>query len=147
MEQFKPVSESELLSISGVGHRKLEVYGAEFIAEILDFIGHKVKKPKKNQTHLVTYKLYKQGLSIDEISEQRQLKLPTIYSHIAKLYGDGKAINIYDFISKNDVEAIHQAKIELNDSNSLKEYYEFYNEQMDYFKIRLALSVIEKEAL
>ena len=59
----------------------------------------------------------------------------------------GKAINIYDFISKNDVEAIHQAKIELNDSNSLKEYYEFYNEQMDYFKIRLALSVIEKEAL
>jgi ATP-dependent DNA helicase RecQ len=75
------------------------------------------------------------------------LKLPTIYSHIAKLYGDGKAINIYDFISKNDVEAIHQAKIELNDSNSLKEYYEFYNEQMDYFKIRLALSVIEKEAL
>ena len=147
MEQLRPISESEFLTISGVGQRKLEVYGDEFIAEILDFVGSKVKKPKKSETHLVTYKLHKQGLSIDEISEQRQLKSPTIYSHIAKLYSDGKDINIYDFITKADVEAIHQAKIELSDSSSLKEYYEFYNEQMDYFKIRLALSVIEKEKL
>ena len=110
-------------------------------------MGSKIKKPKKTDTHLITYDLYKKGLSIEEISEQRQLKTPTIYSHIAKLYSDGKDINIYDFISKSDVEAIHQAKIELDSPNSLKAYYDYYNEQMDYFKIRLALSVIEKEAI
>ena len=147
MEQLRPMSESEFLTISGVGQRKMEVYGEEFIAEILDFVGSKLKKPKKSDTHLVTYDLYKKGLSIEEISVQRQLKTPTIYSHIAKLYRDGKDINIFDFITKSDVEAIHQAKIELDSPNSLKEYYEFYNEQMDYFKIRLALSVIDKEVL
>ena len=123
----------------------MEVYGDEFIAEILDFIGSKVKKPKKTDTHLVTYELYKSGLSIEEISLQRKLKAPTVYSHIAKLYSDGKDINIYDFVSKSDVEAVHQAKIELDGPNALKDYFDYFNEQMDYFKIRLALSVIAKD--
>ncbi len=145
MEQIRPMSADEFLTISGVGQRKLEVYGDEFIAEILDFMGSKIKKPKKTETHLVTYELYKSGLSIDAISEQRKLKAPTIYSHIAKLYSDGKDINIYDFIAKSDVEAVHQAKIELNNPKTLKEYFDYFNEQMDYFKIRLALSVIDKQ--
>ena len=34
MERARPMSESDLLEISGVGQRKLEVYGDEFIAEI-----------------------------------------------------------------------------------------------------------------
>ncbi len=145
MEQLRPMSADEFLTISGVGQRKLEVYGDEFIAEILDFMGSKIKKPKKTETHLLTYELYKSGLSIEDISIKRKLKTPTIYSHIAKLYFDGKDVNIYDFISKSDVEAVHQAKIELSNTQSLKEYFEYFNEQMDYFKIRLALSVIDKE--
>jgi len=145
MERVRPMSESEFLSISGVGQLKMEVYGDEFIAEILDFMGSKIKKPKKTDTHLVTYELYKSGLSIEEISLQRKLKSPTIYSHIAKLYSDGKDINIYDFVSKSDVEAVHQAKIELESPNALKDYFDYFNEQMDYFKIRLALSVIAKD--
>ncbi len=145
IEQVRPMSESEFLTISGVGQRKLEVYGEEFIAEILDFMGSKIKKPKKTDTHLLTYELYKKGMTIDEISIQRQLKSPTIYSHIAKLYMDGKDINIFDFISKSDVEAVHMAKVELGGAKALKDYFEHFNEQMDYFKIRLALSVIQKE--
>jgi len=144
MEQIRPMSEEEFLTVSGVGQRKLEVYGDEFIAEILDFIGSKKKKIKKSDTHLVTYDLYKKGLSIEEISIQRQLKTPTIYSHIAKLFLEGKPINIYNFITKADVEAIHKAKIELDNPTALKPYFDYYNEQMDYFKIRLALSVLEK---
>ncbi len=144
MEQVRPMSESEFLTISGVGQRKLEVYGDEFIAEILDFMGSKIKKPKKTDTHLVTYELYKTGLSIDEISVQRKLKSPTIYSHIAKLYLDGKDINIFDFVSKSEVESVKKAKTELDTPTALKPYFDHFNEQMDYFKIRLALSVIEK---
>jgi ATP-dependent DNA helicase RecQ len=145
MEQVRPMSEDDFLTISGVGQRKLEVYGDEFIAEILDFIGSKKKKTtKKSDTHLVTYDLYKKGLSIEEISIQRKLKTPTIYSHIAKLFLEGKDINIFNFITKSDVEAIHKAKIELENPTALKPYFDYYNEQMDYFKIRLALSVLEK---
>ena len=35
----------------------MEVYGDEFIAEIIDFTGGKKKKEKKKDTNLVTYEL------------------------------------------------------------------------------------------
>ena len=98
IERERPMSQSDFLTISGVGQHKAEVYSEEFIAEILDFMGSKIKKPKKTDTIQSTYELYKQGLSIEEISIQRRLKSPTIYSHIARLYLEGKDINIFDFI-------------------------------------------------
>tara|TARA_R110000796_G_scaffold88850_6_gene191993 strand:+ start:66599 stop:68707 length:2109 start_codon:yes stop_codon:yes gene_type:complete len=144
IETIRPASDTEFLEISGVGQRKLEVYGDLFMEEIRTF--NNQKKIKKADTHKVTYELYKEGLSIDEISEKRNLKSTTIYSHIAKLYGDGKPIQIYDFISKSEVESIKKAKTELDSPPTLKPYFEYFEEQIDYFKIRLALAIIDKEA-
>jgi len=145
MERARPMSASEFLTISGVGQRKMEVYGDEFIAEITSFINSKTKVSKKTDTHLVTYQLYKSGLSIDEISVERKLKSTTIYSHIAKLHNDGKDINIFDFVSNSEVEAVKKAKIELDAPTGLRPYFEHFEEELDYFKIRLALSVIDSE--
>jgi len=105
----------------------------------------KVKKPKKVDTWMETYNLYRAGLSIEEISIKRKLTLTTIYSHIAKLYGSGKAINIFDFVSPSEVEAVKKAKQVLDAPKALKPYFTYFNEELDYFKIRLALSVIEKK--
>ncbi|WP_405246364.1 MULTISPECIES: DNA helicase RecQ [unclassified Cellulophaga] len=143
IEQSRPLSDDEFLEISGVGQRKLEVYGDLFIKEIIAF--NNEKKAKKSDTHKVTYELYQQGLTIDEISEKRNLKSPTIYSHIAKLYGEGKPINIFDFVSKSEVEAVKKAKIALDEPTALKPYFDHFEEQLDYFKIRLALAVLDKE--
>jgi len=145
MEQDRPMSDEEFLTISGVGQRKLDVYGAAFIAEIVSFTEEKKVTRKKSDTHKVTYELYQEGLSIDEISEKRNLKATTIFSHIAKLYTEGKAIDIYEFVSKSEVEEVKKAKEALNTPDGLKVYFEHFNEQLDYFKIRLALSVIENE--
>ncbi|MFV9550253.1 DNA helicase RecQ [Algibacter sp. PT7-4] len=145
IERERPLSEPDFLSISGVGQRKLEVYGDEFIAEIKRFMDDKLQKPKKKNTTLVTYQLYKQGKSIEEISMARKLAITTIYSHIAKLYSSGKDINIFDFISKSDVQAVKKAKAKLDSPKALRPYFEYFNEDMDYFKIRLALSVVEKD--
>lgn len=142
IERVRPLSASDFLNVSGVGQRKLEVYGDEFIAEVLSFMNSKAKKPKKKDTTLVTYDLYKTGKSIEEISITRKLTTTTIYSHIAKLHSSGKDINIFDFISKSDVEAIRKAKTRLDSPDTLKEYYTYFDEEMDYFKIRLALSVV-----
>ena len=146
IERERPMSESEFLAISGVGHRKAAVYGAEFIQEVIDFMGSKVvRKRKKSETHLVTYELYKSGLSIDEISVERKLKSPTIYSHIARLYLEGKDIPIYDFVSKKEVSLVKEAKKSLESPKTLKPYFDYFDAQLDYFKIRLSLSIIEKE--
>tara|TARA_R110002050_G_scaffold53118_2_gene120797 strand:- start:23702 stop:25843 length:2142 start_codon:yes stop_codon:yes gene_type:complete len=145
IERERPLSEDDFLSISGVGQRKLEVYGDEFMAEIMNFMGLKVKKPKKADTYTTTYELYKSGLSIEEIAVQRKLNTTTIYSHIAKLYSTGKKINLYDFVSKSDVEAVRKAKETLGSPKALRPYFEYFNESIDYFKIRLALSIVEKD--
>ncbi|MFI1745700.1 DNA helicase RecQ [Thalassobellus sediminis] len=145
IERERPLSDDDFLSISGVGQRKLEVYGDEFMAEIMNFMGSKVNKPKKADTYTVTYELYKSGLSIEEIALERKLNTTTIYSHIAKLYSTGKKINLYDFVSKSDVEAVRKAKEALGAPKALRPYFEYFNESIDYFKIRLALSIVEKE--
>ncbi len=143
MERARPMSESDFLEISGVGQRKLEVYGEDFIAEIVAFSNEKMKTRKKNDTHKVTYELYKEGLTIDEIAEKRKLKSTTIFSHLAKLYTDGKPIEIYDFVTKEEVEKVRLAKNELENPQALKPYYEHFNAEIEYFKIRLALTIIE----
>lgn len=144
MERERPMSIMDLMDISGVGQHKAETYGDEFIEEIMNFLGSKNTKEKKLATHLVTYDLYKKGLSVEEISLQRKLKDTTVYSHIAKLHSDGKDINIYDFVSKREVEDVRNAKKALDNSSTLKAYFDYFEEQLDYFKIRLALSVIDK---
>ncbi|MDC1161845.1 DNA helicase RecQ [Tenacibaculum sp.] len=146
IERERPMSESDFLQISGVGQRKAEAYGDEFIAEVIAFMGSKIKKKKKD-THLVTYELYKSGLSIDEISIERKLKSTTIYSHIAKLYTDGKDVDIFDFVDKKEVQLIKEAKIKLENPDTLKPYFDYFDEQLDYFKIRLALSIIDKDGV
>ena len=105
----------------------------------------KKKKTRKSDTHKATYELYKEGLSIDEIAERRKLKSATIYSHIAKLYSEGKEIDIFDFVTESEVEAVKKAKAALNSPTTLKAYFDHLNEQIDYFKIRLALGVIDAQ--
>jgi ATP-dependent DNA helicase RecQ len=145
IEQERPMSDEEFLEISGVGQRKLEVYGAAFINEVIAFTKEKKVTKNKSDTHKITYELYQEGLSIDEIAEKRKLTSTTIFSHIAKLYNDGKDINIDELVSENEVNSVREAKKELDSPNALKPYFEHFNEQLDYFKIRLALSVIDKD--
>ncbi|WP_298263473.1 DNA helicase RecQ [uncultured Lutibacter sp.] len=145
MERARPMCEADFLEISGVGQRKLEVYGEDFIAEIVAFSNEKIKTHKKKDTYKVTYELYKEGLSIDEISVKRNLKATTIFSHLAKLYSDGKAINIYDFITKDEVVKVRKAKEKLESPQALKPYFEYFEEKIAYFKIRLALTIIDSE--
>lgn len=144
MERVRPMCESDFLEISGVGQRKLEVYGEDFITEIISFSKEKNKKRKKD-TYKITYELYKENLSIDEIAEKRNLKSTTIFSHLAKAYTDGKDIDIYKFVTKEEVEKVRKAKSDLKSPPALKPYFEYFNSELEYFKIRLALTIIDKE--
>ncbi|MCP4443639.1 MAG: DNA helicase RecQ [Aureispira sp.] len=148
MEMAKPLTKEDMLNTSGVGQRKLEVYGQRFIDEIKAFLDEQGgSSRKKGNTAKTSYELYKAGLSVEDIAERRGLTPTTIYSHFAKLYQDGESIDIYQFISKEEVAKILKAKGELDNAETLKPYYDHFNGDIDYFKIRLALTVIKKEKL
>ena len=143
MEKYTPRTESDFLEISGVGTHKMDVYGEIFIEEIINYLDQ--NKAGKKDTFLVTYELYKKGLSILDIAEQRNLKSPTVVSHLAKLYLDGRDVNLKQFVSRSEVKQISNAKEILDNPPQLKTYFDYFDQEMDYLKIRIALTIIEKE--
>ncbi|MEL4308499.1 DNA helicase RecQ [Joostella sp. CR20] len=148
IEAERPLTDDDFMRINGVGRRKMETYGYQFIKEIIAFNKQKDEKRgrKKGKTYLETFQLYQDGLSIEEIAQKRKLSTTTIYSHLAKLYEEGKAIDLMKFVTKTDLEAVKKAKETLNDPDQLKVYFEHFEEAIDYWTIRLCLTLLKDEA-
>ena len=89
--------------------------------------------------------MYQNGFSVEDIAQKRKLGLSTIMSHLAKLYVDGAAIDLSQFITNQEVSKIAEAQIKLESPNTLKPYFDYFEEKIDYGKIRLALAILEKE--
>ena len=84
-------------------------------------------------------------MSVEEIAIKRKLGLPTIISHLAKLYIDGHPIDLSVFINEQEISKIAKAKIKLESPTALKPYFDFFEEQISYDKIRVGLAILEKE--
>ncbi|WP_459211896.1 DNA helicase RecQ [Aquimarina rhabdastrellae] len=147
MEQQRPMTDEDFMQISGVGKRKMQDYGYQFIKEIIAFHKEKrtTKKTKKGNTHKVTLELYKNGLSIPEIAIERKLAETTIFSHLSKLYEDGEDIDLHQFVDKEELIAIAKAQKELESPTALKPYFEYFEERISYQAIRVALTILKKE--
>jgi len=144
MEIKRPISDDEFIEINGVGRTKMENYGYQFIKEIIKYASEK-KQTRKVDTTKKTYELYKQGLSIAEIAKERKLAETTIFSHISKLYGEGKEIDMMQFIDKHDLTNIKTAKETLGDPGTLKAYFEHFEGAISYATIRIGLTILSKE--
>ena len=148
MEKHKPVTDEEFIQINGVGRQKMQNYGYQFIKEIQAFIDppkKKKKTTKKGKTHTETLTLLKNGLSLEEIAVERKLTASTIFSHIFKLYEDGEAIDLHQFIDKENITAIQKAKEILNSPETLKPYYEHFEGSVDYNTIKIGLAILDKK--
>ncbi|WNJ17947.1 DNA helicase RecQ [Pontibacter sp. G13] len=145
-----PTSEPEMRSVSGVGESKWQTYGSVFIDHILGFIqkqsqtGDGPKLPT-GTTHLVTYQYYREGKSVDEISQARQIGEGTVIGHLAKLYDEGYPVKVKDLILAEEIAEIQRAKAELGELQTLKPYYEFLEGTISYGKIKLGL-ILDQQA-
>lgn len=147
LEKERPVTDEDFMQINGVGRKKMQDYGYQFIKEIIAFSKEKREtgKKKKGNSHKITLDLYREGLNVEEIASQRGLATTTIYSHLAKLYTDGEEVDLKKFLIKEDLEALRKAKQTLDNPQGLKPYFEHFQEAMDYASIRLGLTILEKE--
>ncbi|WP_422358576.1 DNA helicase RecQ [Reichenbachiella sp.] len=148
LSTHKPTTDDELLNISGIGQRKADQYGREFIHEIVTFLKEKTLEGEKikGATHLVTYELLKEGLSPDEIATKRKLNKVTIFSHIATLYEQGREVDISQFITEENLETIIAGIEKIGQTEQLKPLFEFFKEQIPYDQLRLAMAVYKKQA-
>jgi len=140
MEAKQPLTKSEFEEVSGVGKAKLEKYADIFIKEIA---AHVESTKPKTPTHEQTWALFKEGISPEEIAEQRDLTENTIYSHLMKMHAQGEEIDLHELITTDELSQIEKAKIELPDAEGLKAYFEYFEEKVPYWKIKIGLYLLD----
>ena len=147
MAAKRPTIDADLMEISGVGERKLQLYGNIFMDKIIEYIKTKTAEGEKLQgsTYTLTNELYKQGLSIEAIAEKRGLNPVTIYSHIAYLYEKGEPIDLFKYFTEAEYEQIAVAIEAMQPPFKMKDIFEYLNEEIPYHKIRLAFSYHAKK--
>ena len=148
MEKRLPKDGKDFLQINGVGETKNKKYGRRFLAVIKTYqnsISHEPQtKKRKSPSELKTYDLYKEGLNVMDIAKERELAETTIYGHFIKLHQSGKTINLYDFIGKGEIQQIVKAKDQIMPENeALKPIFEHFEEEVPYWKIKMALYLNE----
>jgi ATP-dependent DNA helicase RecQ len=165
MSEYFPVNKNELLSIKGVGESKLNKYGEEFIGAIKKYMSenniefkekiiyneevditalnelgveHKDGNEDKVPSYVVTYNMYKEGMRIEDIILERQLKSLTVQDHILKCAYEGFEVNLDDFIPK-DHEALIIEVIEKIGASKLKPIKDALPKEVDYLAIKAAI--------
>ena len=136
MEQKKPTTMEGFSRISGVGKAKLEKYAAAFIKIITK---HQDGNATKLPTHQKSYNLFLEGLSITQIAHKRGITESTVYTHLIKINEMGTPLDLHQFINSSEILKIQQAKKVLEKPDSLKAYFEYFEEKMPYHKIKLGL--------
>ncbi|HET8827803.1 MAG TPA: DNA helicase RecQ [Pelobium sp.] len=143
MAQEKPITSTDLLTIGGVGEHKLDKYGSYFLDAIVDFNPNESAKAK-GSTYRDTLVLLKQNIDVEQIAKLRDLELTTVYSHIAQLYLNGDVNSLSPYITEEEVVDIKEAILKTGQTKALKPIFEELKESVPYYKIRLALAVLEK---
>jgi len=165
MSEYFPVNRSEMLNIKGVGESKLNKYGEEFIQVIKSYMSEnniefkeeilyneeddveplnesKVAPRDENEdkvpSYIITYNMYKEGKSIEDIILERQLKSLTVQDHILKCAYEGFEVDLDDFIPKHH-EALIIEVIEKIGAAKLKPIKDALPKEIDYLAIKAAI--------
>jgi ATP-dependent DNA helicase RecQ len=147
MADKKPLTESDMKNISGVGERKYKQYGRKFLKVIYDFALEKMKQGEKitGGTYLLSFDMLRQGKSVEEIAKERNLASGTVVAHLTYLYENGYKIDLLQFINQTEITKVKQANATLGQTEKVKDIFDFLKEEIPMDKIRFALSYLKKE--
>nr|WP_106781036.1 DNA helicase RecQ [Lysinibacillus timonensis] len=156
MSRYFPTNEASMLQIKGVGQSKFAKYGKAFIKSIQDFLSNnemempklpstqQEEQPRENKltdkpSHLASYELFIDGMSIDNIVLQRKLSKITVQNHIIRCAEEGHDMNWYKIFDEDTEKRVMKVILEL-DSDKLKPIWEALNGEIDYFIIQAVIT-------
>lgn len=148
MVQQRPQTLKEFGQLSGVGSSKLERYGQIFI-DVLDAHSSEYgnttvttitpnKEPEENilsNTAKTSLEAFNQGLSPEQIAEQRQLKPSTIYEHLSQAIETGKLeLSQVIQLSETEIHKIEDKLLErpIEEQHILKPIFDAFEGHYDY---------------
>ena len=137
MEFKKPRTREEFAEVSGVGEAKLEKYADDFLKVINR---HLDNLETDLPTHERSYQLFmNENLSPMEIAQKRGLSEDSVYGHFIKMHQLGETFDFSKFITSEEIQQIKNVEKTLENPEALKPYFEFFEEKMPYWKIKLGL--------
>ncbi|MCR2044165.1 DNA helicase RecQ [Anaerosalibacter massiliensis] len=152
---YLPENKEEMLSMKGIGNVKYERYGEIFLDAVLKYREEtgadapkktrnssitelNTRKTNKIKSHEITYKLYNEGKSIEEIAKERGLIEETIFNHLIKCQKEGKDINWSDMVDE-DLESQILEVVDEVGSDYLKPIKEKLPDSISYLDIKKVL--------
>ncbi len=120
--RFLPVTEKELMLIKGFGEAKLVNYGAEILEIVHEFVEREKiriderkdimqeydaekKATREANTYGVSFKMFREGKTIDEIAAKRQIMPSTVESHLTWFISIGE-LDVHDLMDDDAIGAI-----------------------------------------
>jgi len=158
MSLLLPLTTDHLHQISGFGDFKIGKYGTEFLKVVAEYCkandlesrmhlkmhksGKKSKKPRTAKpvrpvTGSLTLQLFRQGKTISQISEERQLSIQTIYNHLQGFLPTGD-VRLEELMDVSKVPFIRDA-VKLHGTVSLRTLKDELGEGYEYHEIRAVI--------
>ncbi len=149
MLALKPTNLSDMRQISGVGEKKLERYGQQFVDLISASVADKIPQKDKPASWLDSLNLHRHGLSVNEIAQQCELTPNTVYLHLAKAIAMGEAkLNDVIDLEEDTIAMIRAAIIEKTDlaQPRLKPVFETFSGRYEYQLLRCVLADLQHKS-
>ena len=171
MARQRPTTPDTLRNVSGVGERKLQLFGRKFLDVIVGYVrasssagasmpatapaerrvrgkAQSVEK-SKGTTQQQTLDLYAQGMTISEIATERQLTTGSIASHLVQLAKSGYDLNLEEIltsvVSPAERTEIEQAiRVVGMSEGRLKGVFDHLEGRYDYGKLTLVAGLFDQ---
>ncbi|GAA4897544.1 helix-turn-helix domain-containing protein [Flaviramulus aquimarinus] len=151
-----PSNKKELLQVNGMGKTRVEKYGVAILKVIKAFCDEndietskdvdifEVEKPKrkKGDTKKESLALFKQGKSIQDIANDRELNENTIFGHLTSFIGSGE-VKITDLMSVENYEAL-KASIPKKSFEDISDLKHQLDDKYSYGELRLVVEELRK---
>jgi len=118
MADALPSSPRDMLAVSGIGDKKMEHYGEEFLAvivawqeenpdaeKVVTLAQPKTKRTTKRRstsgekTHHTSKRMFVAGMTVEAIAEERGVASTTVETHLCKCIEEGDEIDVSSFVS------------------------------------------------
>ena len=147
--RIQPASIDQLMTVTGIGERKADMYGQRILAALALYregARVSVQPARKAAPALETLQLLRQGKGLEEIAKIRERQLGTVVSAVTALVEGGHIEFQSDWIDRNKQAVIEAAcaRVGLEKLERLKTLKDALPPEITYDEIRLVLAYLRR---
>lgn len=140
-----PLDAQSFAEVSGVGQRKLAMYGTDFMEAIAQFLLKVGTRTFRGTSPALSYYFFQKGKKTAWIAHEREVRESTIYNHLETKLSEGFEVDLRRLYTDAEQAELHQAfeQIEREDQE-LKPIFEALEERYSYGQLSLFQYALEQ---